>query len=343
MGISTNQRSNQKYLKCMKLTFKRLIMKKLLLSTAILLVTVSGHAQENPFAEYGYTPKIATLIQGKFNESFDNDTIVQIGSVLFNTKSKQIVAFVEYDTLYSEATLEPDIVSRWLSPDPLAANYTSLSPYHFANNNPIYNVEIDGRYFLSHSQRHGGNYVMHITNHNWVEKVTYMSAIPYLGLIFEASLWGARDQDPSFKATKADYVGIGFQAYGAGSLKLMSKLGKVNGLGKIALETSREFNSNLMSLMSEPGTQEVAIDYLAAKSLESEGVGKFYENKNGEEMTSKFFFNKDFIENIESDIMKNDELTSKKDFNLSTEVQSRLTQIMDNKKEEIQTAISDED
>lgn len=318
-------------------------MKKLLLFFSLIVGFVSTQAQNNPFTEYGYTPKIATLSQGQFNESFDNDTIVQIGSVLFNTKSKQIIAFVEYDTLYSEATLEPDIVSRWMSPDPLATNYTSLSPYHFANNNPIFNVEIDGRYFLSHSRRHGGNYVIHVTNHNWVKKVTYMSAIPYVGLIFEASLAGARAQDPSFKTTKADYVNLAFQAYGAGSLKLMTKLGKVNGLGKIALESGREFNSSLMTLMSQPGTQEVAIDYLAAKSLESDGVGKFYENKSGEEMTSKFYFNKDFIKGIESDIMKNEELTSKKDFNLSTEVQSRLTQIMDNKKEEIQTAISDEE
>lgn len=120
-------------------------MKKLFLLLALSQSFATVQAQENPFAEYGYTPKIATLSQGQFNESFDNDTIVQIGSVLFNTKSKQIVAFVEYDTLYSEATLEPDIVSRWMSPDPLASSYTSLSPYNFVGNNPIYFTDIDGR------------------------------------------------------------------------------------------------------------------------------------------------------------------------------------------------------
>jgi RHS repeat-associated protein len=102
---------------------------------------------QNPFAEYGYTPKIATLSQGQFNEFFDNDTIVQIGSVLYNTKSKQIVAFAETDTLYSEATLEPDIVSRWMSPDPLAdhPNQLDQSPYQYAWNNPIYWDDPDGR------------------------------------------------------------------------------------------------------------------------------------------------------------------------------------------------------
>lgn len=122
-------------------------MKKLLLFLTLIVGFVSTQAQNNPFAEYGYTPKVATLSQGQFNESFDNDTIVQIGSVLFNTKSKQIVAFVEYDTLYSEATLEPDIVSRWMSPDPLAdhPNQIGLSPYQYGWNNPIYWTDPDGR------------------------------------------------------------------------------------------------------------------------------------------------------------------------------------------------------
>jgi hypothetical protein len=120
-------------------------MKKTLLLFAVLFGFISLSAQDNPFAELGYEPKIATLSNGQFNESFDNDTIVQIGSVLFNTKSKQIVAFVETDTMYSEATLEPDIVSRWISPDPLAAQFPSWSPYVYVNNNPIVLIDPDGR------------------------------------------------------------------------------------------------------------------------------------------------------------------------------------------------------
>lgn len=124
-------------------------MKKTLLLFAVLLGFISVNAQDNPFAEYGYEPEIATLSKGQFNESFDNDTIVQIGSVLFNTKSRQIVAFLEIDTMYSEATLEPDIVSRWISPDPLAAQFPSWSPYAYANNNPILFIDPDGRYAVS--------------------------------------------------------------------------------------------------------------------------------------------------------------------------------------------------
>ena len=127
-------------------------MKKTLLLFAVLLGFISVNAQNNPFAELGYEPKIATLSNGKYNESFDNDTIVQIGSVLFNTKSQQIVAFVVTDTMYSEATLVPDIVSRWLSPDPLANEYTSWSPYNFVKNSPIRFIDPDGRKVFVYGQ-----------------------------------------------------------------------------------------------------------------------------------------------------------------------------------------------
>lgn len=107
----------------------------------------SINAQTNPFEELGYTPRFATLSNGQFNEFHDNDTIVQIGSVWLNTKSKQIIGFVEQDTLYSEATLQPDIVSRWISPDPLAdhPNQVDKSPYAAMWNNPVYWTDPDGR------------------------------------------------------------------------------------------------------------------------------------------------------------------------------------------------------
>ncbi len=119
-----------------------------ILFLSVLLVSLNLYAQ-NPFEKWGYKPRIATYSQGQFNEFFDQDTIVQIGSVLINTNSFEIVAFVEVDTVYSEATLEPDIVSRWLSPDPLAAKYPAHSPYVFVNNNPLILVDPDGREWVN--------------------------------------------------------------------------------------------------------------------------------------------------------------------------------------------------
>jgi RHS repeat-associated protein len=39
-------------------------------------------------------------------------------------------------------------IGRWLSIDPLASKYPSLSPYNFVNNNPIIYVDIDGKDFV---------------------------------------------------------------------------------------------------------------------------------------------------------------------------------------------------
>jgi hypothetical protein len=121
-------------------------MKRLTILILILSGLICGANAQNPFEKYGYTPKIATLSKGKYNEFFDNDSIVQIGSVLFNTRSNQIVAFIETDTTYSEATLQPDIVSRWLSTDPAVMSYPSISPYVYTLNNPIRFVDIQGKW-----------------------------------------------------------------------------------------------------------------------------------------------------------------------------------------------------
>lgn len=95
-----------------------------------------AHAQQ-PFEEYGYKPKVATLSKGKYVEFFDQDTLVEIGSVVLNTNTGELVYFITYDTAYSEATLQPEVISRWLSPDPLAEEYYSVSPYVYTADNPI--------------------------------------------------------------------------------------------------------------------------------------------------------------------------------------------------------------
>lgn len=112
-------------------------------------------AAQQPFAEYGYKVKVATLSNGKYEEFFDQDSIVQIGSVLLNTRTGRVISFVHFDTVYSEATLNPEVISRWLSPDPLSHKYYSLSPYNFVANNPIKFVDPDGRKIIIFGERYG--------------------------------------------------------------------------------------------------------------------------------------------------------------------------------------------
>ncbi len=91
----------------------------------------------NPFKKYGYTPKIATLSKGKYLEWHDLDSIVIIGSVYYNTKTKKITDFVKRDMSNPDAQPLSDIRGRWISPDPLEEEFPSWSPYNFVLNNPL--------------------------------------------------------------------------------------------------------------------------------------------------------------------------------------------------------------
>lgn len=111
-----------------------------ILSILCILMMTSVFAQ-NPFEKFNYEPKIGTLSKGKYIEHFDNDSIVRIGNVMFNTYTKQINGFVVTDTVYSEATLDPTVMSRWMNPDPMSDEFPDKSPYNFVNNNPIRYVD----------------------------------------------------------------------------------------------------------------------------------------------------------------------------------------------------------
>ncbi|KAA0127228.1 hypothetical protein FY557_13740 [Chryseobacterium sp. SN22] len=98
----------------------------------------------NPFKKYGYYPKVATLSKGKYLEFHDKDSIMSIGSVRFNRKTKEIVGFREIDLSDPDAQPYLDTAGRWFSPDPLSEEFRAWSPYNFVFNNPISNIDPDG-------------------------------------------------------------------------------------------------------------------------------------------------------------------------------------------------------
>ena len=130
-------------------------MRKLYFLTFLLLTVVIASAQEkltkeeqarrernieaaNPFKQFGYKAKVATLSKGKYLEVHDLDSIVTIGSIRFHVDSKEIVGNVAPDTINGMyARPVGDISSRWLSPDPLSEEFTQWSPYSFIFNNPL--------------------------------------------------------------------------------------------------------------------------------------------------------------------------------------------------------------
>jgi RHS repeat-associated protein len=112
---------------------------------------LAQHEPIQPFEEFGKV-KILTLSNGKYQETFSNDTIMRIGSVMFHRFTGEVVTVVEDDTLYGEYSLQPEAVSRWLSPDPLGAKFPNWSPYNYAMNNPVLFIDPDGREVIAPSQ-----------------------------------------------------------------------------------------------------------------------------------------------------------------------------------------------
>lgn len=104
---------------------------------------------QSPYASIGINKEILSLSKGKYNEIPENDTIIKIGSVLFNLKAQQIWGFVEYDTIRFEHKLEPEVTSRWWGRDPQEDKYVGYSPYHFGANNPIIIIDPNGEEWVA--------------------------------------------------------------------------------------------------------------------------------------------------------------------------------------------------
>ena len=120
-------------------------MKRVLQLTLIAgLLATAGYAHSNGADK----KEVLSLSGGKYVETFDEDSIEQIGSVLFNVNSRKIVGFVKADDSDVAAQLKPEVISRWLSIDPLAAKHPHISPYVFGANNPIIYKDDDGRDFV---------------------------------------------------------------------------------------------------------------------------------------------------------------------------------------------------
>ncbi len=118
-------------------------LKQLLPSLLLLIFSSSAFAQsENPFASIGKKGKILTLTKGQYNETFDTDSIQQIGSSLINLHTMKVVKLLTDDE--SKKRLESEKHSRFLSVDPITASFPWLTPYQYAGNKPIWCVDMDG-------------------------------------------------------------------------------------------------------------------------------------------------------------------------------------------------------
>ena len=92
--------------------------------------------------------EMLTLSKGKYVEVFDQDSIEHVGNILYNVNTQQIVGFADDLEATAAAMMQPEVISRWLQVDPLAAKFASMSPYCAMGNNPVLYTDPDGRAFI---------------------------------------------------------------------------------------------------------------------------------------------------------------------------------------------------
>ena len=119
-------------------------MKKGVLLIHLLFFGIASLIAQNPYADIGKTTEVLTLSNGKYQEIIPNDTLVRIGSVLFNTQTEEVAAFLPDDSTNTGEVVEADASSRFLSVDPIAREFPELTPYQFASNTPIQAIDLDG-------------------------------------------------------------------------------------------------------------------------------------------------------------------------------------------------------
>ena len=120
------------------------------LITALFCFVIAANAQK-PFKELGLDSEISlvTLSNGRYAEYFDNDTLRQIGSVIFNTITHKVEYFIpQDDTSRQQIAKRSKETSRFLSPDPNKNEFAFQSPYLFASNNPIKFIDYQGGFTL---------------------------------------------------------------------------------------------------------------------------------------------------------------------------------------------------
>ncbi len=110
----------------------------------LLCAFLYGQKTPNPYESLGIEVEVLTLSKGKYQEFHDLDSIQQIGTVLINLNTNEVVGIISHDTIPEEYYMPKLSSSRWISPDPLAEEMASYSPYAYGFNNPIKYVDPTG-------------------------------------------------------------------------------------------------------------------------------------------------------------------------------------------------------
>jgi len=123
---------------------------RILILIALYFGFAQTHAQkDNPYAIFGYQGKVLKTPEEESEKQYlflnTNDTTQQLKTIAFNTKTRLVEYIDHNNNIYKTDSLLPIFVLRFLSPDPHAKDYPSLTPYNFVGNMPIRAVDPNGK------------------------------------------------------------------------------------------------------------------------------------------------------------------------------------------------------
>ncbi|MFT4155701.1 hypothetical protein [Parafilimonas sp.] len=174
--------------------------KTLFIAIFALLVAFATHAQDhNPYKDIGKQGKVLTVTNGEYDEFFDEDSIQQVGSALVNINTMQLVKLKL--TPEEQKQFDNSSSSRFLSVDPLTSSFPELTPYQYASNNPIMNIDLEGLEGIAGNMASPGKWHIpgdanddgHLTKQELKEGGTIMTATALLPVeVFVTKGWITR-------------------------------------------------------------------------------------------------------------------------------------------------------
>ncbi|MDX2172070.1 MAG: hypothetical protein SFY56_03070 [Bacteroidota bacterium] len=188
----------------------------LFFATILCYTVVTSQNVPNPYSSIGKpTPKMVTLSNGAYDEFLLKEPIVLINGDAIKRETGELVYSQEENPKEIEKLKkQQEEKFRFLSVDPVFKSFPFLTPYQYASNSPIVNIDFDG---MEGFNAAGGGYVTSpASNCNGCVPITQAEYQHYQRL-YEADKLKGKGNDWKKLPYILIYKPSGFTDYGSGT------------------------------------------------------------------------------------------------------------------------------